>query len=504
MKKIKIFLASSIEEFKEERNELGRFILGINNLNLERGIYCHLELCENYDSSISARKRKQDDYNEFIKGADAVFVLFCEKAGDYTVEELKLAKNCFRDNGKPKVYTYFKNFDENNLTDEVRKAYELIKDEYKHFFGTFESVAAIEVDILRAMFEICPNDALEVRENEGVVYIGNEPIMVADELDYIKNNNMIEELKNRIAGLRAGDKKYTEGFWGEEIDEEIERCEKKLKDRYDNCFKALEARYKSISSAIETDYELQATYNASANGNYDMVIKILDPDKMKKETEKEIMVDKINHKRYLGITFEKYKQLINALTHEKKYDELEKNYEDAVNAIKKLHLYELEPKCLDVWFDFVFFLVDINKDLKAIETGEELLRTYDFMLDACDEYDKACLYNFLGILFKNQNQPQKAEKYFSKLIDTIKNFNEDSFKPTREEIAMLFNNIGAFYSSQQNYDLAKSYYDRSKEILETLYIKNQRLYLGNLVALYGNMGMLFLLKKILTKLKIVL
>lgn len=74
-KLIKIFLASSIDELKETRNELARFVLGLNNRLISQEIYIQMELCEEMDNAVPY-VRKQDEYNAFIKNADFVFFVF--------------------------------------------------------------------------------------------------------------------------------------------------------------------------------------------------------------------------------------------------------------------------------------------------------------------------------------------------------------------------------------------------------------------------------------------
>ncbi len=450
---IKIFFASSIDELKEERNELGRFILGINNINLERGIYCYLDLCENDDSAISESSCKQDDYNRFIENeADAVFVLFHNKAGKYTLQELELAKNCFKSNGKPKVYTYFKNFNENNLTPQVKKAYDVIVNEYQHFFGTFENIASVEVDILRAIFEICGDDLLKVSQKNGKVYFGDKVIMSADTLDYIQNNRAIEKLKAKIAGLKSGDEEYTAELYGDEIDEEIEKCEKQLKDRYKKCFTALEDRYNSISSQATTDYELQSAYNASASGDYKKVIEILDRSRLQLDIKKAVEEKSINQRLFIETTLNKYKQRINALVQIKNFDELESTYDDAIDAVKKLHLYENDISCLDLWYDYVLLLKEQNQTKKAITKAEELYLKYLENINNINEIKLAELLTYIGLLHIDENNFTKAENYCLqavKIYEKLTNQNTDKYK---KQLAECYYALATFYYYQVSQD----------------------------------------------------
>ena len=69
MKYIKIFLASSIVEFKQEREEFGTFIRRLNNIYAKRNIYFELVVCEDISKEFSTR-RAQDLYNDEIKDMD--------------------------------------------------------------------------------------------------------------------------------------------------------------------------------------------------------------------------------------------------------------------------------------------------------------------------------------------------------------------------------------------------------------------------------------------------
>ena len=111
MKKIKIFLASSITEFAEERNALELFIRNVSDEFEEKYDTKIIPLrCENIDPCMS-KVRKQDEYNQLIKDSEMCFFIFFTHAVKYTQEEFEIAYEQFKnsENHKPKVYIYFKN-----------------------------------------------------------------------------------------------------------------------------------------------------------------------------------------------------------------------------------------------------------------------------------------------------------------------------------------------------------------------------------------------------------
>jgi internalin A len=52
--------------------------------------------------------RLQDEYNREIRACDIFVSLFFTKAGMFTEEEFNIALKEFRDTGKPRIFTFFK------------------------------------------------------------------------------------------------------------------------------------------------------------------------------------------------------------------------------------------------------------------------------------------------------------------------------------------------------------------------------------------------------------
>ena len=106
MKEVSVFLASSIDEFKYERIDLGDFIRKITDQTIEQDLYLKFSVCEDMSNSVS-KNRKQEEYNQEIRKSDFFYVIFGKKAGEYTIEELDVAVQQFKETGKPDIYVYF-------------------------------------------------------------------------------------------------------------------------------------------------------------------------------------------------------------------------------------------------------------------------------------------------------------------------------------------------------------------------------------------------------------
>ena len=106
MRTVKIFLASS-SELKGDRQQFEIFINRKNKQYIKDHIFLELVLWEDFLDAMS-QTRLQDEYNKAITDCDVFVSLFHSKVGQYTKEEFLKALETFKANGKPLIYTYFK------------------------------------------------------------------------------------------------------------------------------------------------------------------------------------------------------------------------------------------------------------------------------------------------------------------------------------------------------------------------------------------------------------
>jgi hypothetical protein len=104
---IRIFLASSAE-LREERDAFDLYFRQQNDQLRKKGVYLEIVRWENFLDAMS-ETRLQDEYNKAIRACDIFVCLFCTKTGKFTEEEFDIAYRQFKDSGKPRIYTFFKN-----------------------------------------------------------------------------------------------------------------------------------------------------------------------------------------------------------------------------------------------------------------------------------------------------------------------------------------------------------------------------------------------------------
>lgn len=142
LKKIKIFLASS-EELKEDREQFEIFINRENNKLVDKGVFLELEIWEDFIDAMS-QTRLQDEYNLVVENSDIFISLFFTKVGRFTKEEFEKAFDKFKKEGKPLVYTYFRNSEINtgDINDSIKTLLDF-KDRLKnlgHFRTNYNNI----------------------------------------------------------------------------------------------------------------------------------------------------------------------------------------------------------------------------------------------------------------------------------------------------------------------------------------------------------------------------
>lgn len=106
---IRIFLASSIDDTKEERDKLQNKILAVwnpifNKFNIELKIFRCEQMTEEW------LKRNQKTIDDEIRNSDVFIVIFKNTVGNYTFHEFEVARDCYsKTNGKPRIYPYISN-----------------------------------------------------------------------------------------------------------------------------------------------------------------------------------------------------------------------------------------------------------------------------------------------------------------------------------------------------------------------------------------------------------
>lgn len=192
-KKVKVFLASSIEDLREDRLQVGDFFRRLNDVYFDSGIYFSLVKCEGYDNAI-VTGGKQKEYDREIEESELVFFLFFRKVGDYTKHEFEIAIEAFREKSKPKIVTYFKyveSIDEANA--EVKSFMQLLDGELKHYYNTYGNIDTLKLGILMQI-KIMSLDKSELKIQDGEMLLNGQSLIKTDNVPILNGNKTLTEL----------------------------------------------------------------------------------------------------------------------------------------------------------------------------------------------------------------------------------------------------------------------------------------------------------------------
>ena len=222
MKTIKIFIASS-SELKEDRDQLRMFISQENDRLHTKGIYLEVVQWENFLDAISST-RLQDEYNNAISECDIVLCLFFTKVGKYTAEEFDTAYQVFKDKGKPKIWTYFKNAQINtgSITDEINTllAFKKKIGDLGHFFTEYTNIDNLINKYRSQLDKFLPqNDEDSGAGNAGITN-GTPPAAIKEPVKNTFNELLTKRLIDAIRpyNKKANDFLATNGDWQTNVD----------------------------------------------------------------------------------------------------------------------------------------------------------------------------------------------------------------------------------------------------------------------------------------------
>ena len=150
---IRIFLASSITELKEERNKLGEYLSGadIQNLFLHDHVVIQLVRCEDIYSGSDGKTDPQELLNRRLRECEMSVFLFKTKAGPRTVQEFEVAKTLQKE-GKHTMYVYCKSIPWENRSPELKQIIQRLDDEGPDW-DSFESVGDVKAAFIKGLLK---------------------------------------------------------------------------------------------------------------------------------------------------------------------------------------------------------------------------------------------------------------------------------------------------------------------------------------------------------------
>lgn len=551
MRHIKVFLASSISEFKDERKEFGDFIRALNNIYIEKNIYYELLVCEDMSNAVS-KERKQEQYNLLIEQCDYFYMLIGNGIGQYTMEEFEVALRHFKVYGRPKIYTYFAT-NESSLDDRIviTKLKKKLETEIGHYYSFYNSIDTVKLNFLMeftrdfsAKHDIQYSHDKELKRlnklpemHERIAQSGknlSDPVKLA--IKNIQEGNIndakyaLRSIKRKIeikeiVGTIELEKQKIEQYISEQV-LLIDLLSMSKKDEK-SIQETFEIYSEIVDLAIKYNICSDVIYNFAiflCNNNYYIealtyikkLWKIKQNDSCSSEYDKGVLCNA------MGFIYWKNEQ----------YEEAKKAYKLFLKYIKNVKMsVEMKKEYFIGCGNYALLLSDLNLKQEAIQVYQMIfqniqsegviesdefyiimLHNYACELMECDRTaeaerlfnkvlyfytntdDKkeninilAQIYGNMGLLYKKKNEREQALILLQKSMHMTEKLCDDCFYLYAEDLVVSYNNY-AISIADLNFEEARIYFEKALHILEILAPNNNRAYDGKVAKELSNYG----------------
>ena len=498
MKYIKLFIASSIVEFAQERASLSDFIRSLNDIYVPRGIYFQLTICEDFSNAV-AKDRKQAEYNQTIREAQYFYILFgrgSDRADDaiYTIEEFDTALNQFRKAGAPKIYTYFRQLPEGeSASKNIRDFMNRLDQEIGHYYSTFGNVDTIKLNML---LELTRDQTVggTVKVEDGMASLdGNKMFSVADIPLYSKNET-VQKLLAQKAQLEDEMSKLALEYANSPDGDAMQRllANSEQRNKIAEQLHTLEMDVLQLFRQSTEKRQLGQSLNWRERdalqmidmGNYEAARTLLEDQTWKKEIrqaeeiieiKKDAILEYISGQKTLIDT---YKAEGNTAENARKIIAV---YED-ITALATKH--QIEP---DVLYEYASFLSGQCQYQKSLEIAQRLEHWYALEPDT-SAVQRATLSNLMGLDYSAQNDFAAAEEQYQEALKIYRDLSEKSPDVYLPALAMSCNNLALPLFNNRAFEEAEELFREALKIHHSLSEKNPDAYLSNLATNYDNLA----------------
>jgi tetratricopeptide (TPR) repeat protein len=498
VKRIVIFLASSIEDLREDRLILGDYFYGLNNLYHGSGIEFELIKCE-YCDDILATTGKQFEYDEKIRQSDLCFFLVFHRVGKYTLHEFDVAWESFQTHKHPQIITYFKNVKDGEvIEDSVVDFMTMLQESLGHYPGRYDHVDTVKLSMLMKINRLTLNSA-DITIRNGEVFVNGEAIAQSKNIPLLNGNLTLRNLldkkqiceRNVMAARSARDADPSE-----ENDDLLYEARRKLADvskELTNTEKEMLAFASTVEEMTSDGRVLThrqktalAYYEA---GEYRQAKQCLESKERDNELDRAKLRFASGQESVQGYVEETLlwirAEMANGIT-QSGVSKIKDGYEKILKLVDEYHL------CPDVLYDYATFLMKQNQYPEAIAVAQKLNWYYAKPDGSVREDLKAQLLDLLGVLYRDTNQPREAERMHREALDIWEALSAQNEAAYTVQLALSYNGMGELYHDLKHYDKAEAWYCRALRIWEHLAETVGNAYDANLAGNYNNLGLLYM------------
>ena len=497
MTTIHIFLGSSLDELRLDREEMGNYVRKLNDVYIDRGIYIKLYECE-YENAAMVKGRKQEEYNEEIRLSDIFLVLFYNKAGQYTIEEFREAYKQFQSTGAPAILTCFRQGEGYAPDQSVLEFMDELDEQIGHYFKKYTHIDSVKLRLLLQIKLMKLDVPIEVEES--AVTVDGKRVLTLENIPMWAENIDFQSLKKQY---QACERAYLDAK-AATTDPVTDPVFLRASEQWHEAKKALrelEQELFSIALKIETKnndgtlterqrkaYELMEQGDAEGANNILNLNEILDDAKGTKawaQQAHEKVNQQVNEKleQHVQEMLQKIEMLKTQVQNPSRFDQIKDIFEEAVSIEERNHLTKNAMR------EYLSYLHEQKDYNNAIPLAERYLKYVE--LDG-DKIYIAVAANELKNLYADMNRMELAEQEHFRAKEIDEPLAAEHSLIDQSHLTKSHSSSDALQYKNNRMGLAKQAYRWAKKIYEYLSAEYLSAYQSDLAISGNNLGSLYI------------
>ena len=498
MKTIRIFLASS-DELDYDRMAFGNLVRRLDDVYEKRGLRIKLFEWEDYDAAFNDR-RKQDEYNDYVRGSDVFLALFYKKAGKFTVEEFDIASEQFREKASPKVYAYIRDLGEGeSASPELEEFKRRLFDEMGHYWCRYDSRESLQFQFVMQLQLVESSLSDSVTVEEGDVRIDGMKVAAMDRLPFVAGNEEYERMSGELASLPPKIEKARLRLEKFPDDEDLADDLQQKLNRYNQLKEELDEYQRLLFNTARRVAQLQGQ---RVTGR---MRRAMDAFSAGKVREANIILDEAEADARRNLEDFRQSREITELRRQAVIASIEElllktstvmadagiPVEERVDRVGRLYA-QADEMARETGYDraghaamlqaYGLFLNRSAHYEKALACFEEALSIREQVLGE-NHPDTARTCNMIGTVYKRLGDYPKALAFYERAL----RIKVEVLGENHPSTAISCNDIGNVYKNLGDFSKALAYYERSLRIKEAVLEENDPSIAGS----YNNIGLVY-------------
>lgn len=489
LRKVSFFLGASGVENVDEKNEILRFVLGLNEKLLSKKTYVQIVPCAEKTNN-ELLEDVQQRHENLISNSDAAFFVFFSRVDELTERDLLFAVSQFKKQGSPKIYTYFINQGEDD--DSILRAKHYIDQTLNHYYSIFSSVDSIKLSILLRLSE---QNTLPLCVENSTIVSHEAALLDVNELSIFSQNKTLNQLKYRLADLTNQYNEAAEEFsinrnkrdllkLLSDLDDAISELREKIRKEENEALSMLYEMHRNVAKG-EMNELMKKAYRLLEKGMIEEAAEILNKDRVDSYYGDRLVDQVATLRSEVDDAIEMYRHTIHI---QKMLDESETTVNTIIACYETIMQYITiaNPDTHAVVLEYAQYLDEQNnpKAEKILVKAEHLFTNPDIQVSS-DMLAK--LYLSASKYYLKQYNLESAEKHLKKYYETaLKLYTQ---KP--EEFALIYAGACLEYT-RINISQKTGIFEQGLVVMEQLFGKTSTMgdftYLDNMAEYYYERG----------------